>query len=266
METVRDALSRLEADDPDEPIDAVVATNMISHGVDVDRFNFMSFHGMPRNTAEYIQAYSRVGRKYTGSVFLLFNAMRARDRSHYGRFDHYHQYQDLLVEATPLERWAEYAIECTLPGVVVGLLLQYYDLHYETDFKKRIYNVEGLREAVKTDVVKKDELREMTFRAYDVQDATENSGGEIGARIYRERIDQQFDKIWSCLMNADPVIHDPRNAGLKNFIGNILADESEEIRKPMRSLRDIDEQIPVTLDLATKDMIDTMIDRGEFDE
>lgn len=266
METVRDALSRLEADDPDEPIDAVVATNMISHGVDVDRFNFMSFHGMPRNTAEYIQAYSRVGRKYTGSVFLLFNAMRARDRSHYGRFDHYHQYQDLLVEATPLERWAEYAIECTLPGVVVGLLLQYYDLHHETEFDKRIYNIDGLREAVKADVVQREELLEMTFRAYDVQDATENGEGEIGARIYRERIEQQFDEIWNCLMNADPIINDPREAGLKKFIGNILDNESEDIRKPMRSLRDIDEQIPVSLDLATKDMIDTMIDRGDFDE
>lgn len=266
METVRDALSRLEADDPDEPIDVVVATNMISHGVDVDRFNFMSFHGMPRNTAEYIQAYSRVGRKNTGSVFLLFDAMRARDRSHYGRFNHYHQYQDLLVEATPLERWAEYAIECTLPGVVVGLLLQYYDLHHETEFEKRIYNVEGLREATKAGVVDEEELLEMVFRAYDVADATEDSDGEIGARIYRERIESKFEEIWNCLMNADPVIHDPRKAGLKNFIGNILGDECEDVRRPMRSLRDVDEQIPVALDRATKDMVEMMVERGDSDE
>ena len=41
---------------PGEAPDLILATSMISHGVDVDRFNGMLFYGMPRQNAEYIQA------------------------------------------------------------------------------------------------------------------------------------------------------------------------------------------------------------------
>lgn len=39
----------------------ILATSTISHGVDEDEFNNIFFYGVPSNTAEYIQAYSRVG-------------------------------------------------------------------------------------------------------------------------------------------------------------------------------------------------------------
>lgn len=262
MEEVRGALSRLEADDPDEPIDVVIATSMISHGVDVDRFNFISFFGMPRNTAEYIQAYSRVGRNTTGTVFILFDSIKARDRSHYSQFEHYHRYQDLLVEATPLERWAEFAIECTLPGVVLGILLQYYDNYYEDKFEKRVYNLDGYREALNQGVIDYDELLEFVLEAYDVAHADDDTDSDIGARLYYDAIEQQFDTLWTHLLNADPEIRDPRNAGLKKYLGNVMEDEDAGLRGPMRSLRDIDEQIPVMHGLATGDLKE-MFSEGE---
>lgn len=252
MEEVRSALSRLQESGADDPIDVVIATSMISHGVDVDRFNFISFFGMPRNTAEYIQAYSRVGRDTTGSVFVLFDSIKARDRSHYTRFEHYHRYQDLLVEATPLERWAEFAIECTLPGVFLGILIQYYDFHHEDEFEKRVYNLDGFRDALDQGVIEHDELLQFVFEAYDVTDG--DGDQEIGARLYRDSVEEQFEKIWNHLLSAEPEIHDPRNAGLKKYLGNVMEDEDAGLRGPMRSLRDIDEQIPVTHGLATQDL------------
>jgi hypothetical protein len=238
MNVVRDALSRLESDDPDRPIDIVIATSMISHGVDVDKFNFISFFGMPRNTAEYIQAYSRVGRRHTGTVFLLFDAMRARDRSHYTRFEHYHRYQDLLVEATPLERWAEFAVECTLPGIFSGLIIQYYDELLEGKHDERVYMHDGLQEAARAGDIDREEMLEMVFRCYAVTEEQEREWADsTGMKLYREKIESYFDELWTRSMKK------PLNPK-KSWIGFLL-DREEDHRGPMRSLRDIDEQIPV---------------------
>ena len=65
---IRDAEAAFDpaADDIAETLRCIVATSAISHGVDVEAFNAMSFAGMPADIAEYIQASSRVGRSHVG--------------------------------------------------------------------------------------------------------------------------------------------------------------------------------------------------------
>lgn len=101
--------------------DIVLATNMISVGVDVDRLGLMAVMGQPQTTAEYIQSTSRVGRKHPGLVFTLFNAQRSRDLSHYEAFTTYHRALYKQVEATGATPFAERALDRGLHGVLVML-------------------------------------------------------------------------------------------------------------------------------------------------
>ncbi|RAJ61666.1 helicase-like protein [Streptomyces sp. Amel2xB2] len=122
LDEVRGVLDDL--DDAHGDTGMVVATSMVSHGVDVDRLNVMLFYGMPRSMAEYIQASSRVGRKYHGLVFMLFNPVRERDRSHYRYHGKFHEYLDRMVEPVAINRWSRFAVRRTLPGILMGHLLQ----------------------------------------------------------------------------------------------------------------------------------------------
>ena len=76
----------------DDCLDAVLATNMVSVGLDVARLALMIVNGQPLTTAEYIQASSRVGRAdVPGLVLANYYRHQARSLSHYETFRPYHE-------------------------------------------------------------------------------------------------------------------------------------------------------------------------------
>ncbi|MFS0703407.1 helicase-related protein [Cellulomonas sp. 179-A 9B4 NHS] len=106
----------------DDCQDIVLATNMISVGVDVDRLGLMVVMGQPQTTSEYIQATSRVGRRHPGLVVTLYNSARTRDLSHYESFVPYHRALYRQVEATGATPFAPRAVDRGLHGVLVSLM------------------------------------------------------------------------------------------------------------------------------------------------
>ncbi|WP_016697309.1 DISARM system helicase DrmA [Actinoalloteichus spitiensis] len=104
------------------PFDAVLATSMLQVGVDVTRLGLMLVVGQPKNTAEYIQASSRVGRDPSrpGLVMTLGNWARPRDLAHFEQFRHYHETFYSQVEALSVTPFSATSLDRGLDGVLVS--------------------------------------------------------------------------------------------------------------------------------------------------
>lgn len=118
-------LDRLEKSFTDDPRavhapDVLLATNMLSVGVDVRRLGLMVVANQPKTTAEYIQATSRVGRAFPGLVCTVMNWARPRDLSHYEKFEHYHDTFYQHVEALSVTPFAERALDRGLAALLVS--------------------------------------------------------------------------------------------------------------------------------------------------
>lgn len=100
----------------------LLATNMISVGIDVARLNVMLLVGQPKLTSEYIQASSRIGRSYPGVAFAMYDGSKSRDRSHYEQFKPYHESFYKYVEPTGATPFSKPACERALHAVVISLL------------------------------------------------------------------------------------------------------------------------------------------------
>ena len=79
-------------------VDLVYASNMISVGIDIARWNLMIMVGQPRSTAEYIQSSSRAARSYPGLIINLINPNRNREFSLFENYTSFHSAYYKYVE------------------------------------------------------------------------------------------------------------------------------------------------------------------------
>ena len=201
---------------------------MISHGVDVERLNSMVFYGMPRQTAEYIQASSRVGRANVGVVLTVLHPARERDQSHYTYFAKYHEFLGQLVEPVAINRWAKFSIQRTLPGLFMGVLLQVLANRAGGREVDKYYLIDFVKQRLSTGAITQDMFYALLEEAYLTQGGNQHGLDTFRAEI-RQRVPQFFDQI----LSAGPE---------SRFVSEVL------IPAPMRSLRDVDESVPIELD------------------
>lgn len=235
FQEVRATLSTIEhaksvVDDID--FNMIAATSMISHGVDADRFNLMMFYGIPGNTAEYIQAYSRVGRKHTGIVIDIMRPSREKDQSYLKNFIKFHEYKDILVDSVSINRWATKAVENTLPGVVSSLILNHYlYLLKYTPNMSDVSKYSNLKAALVAEKITAAELKKHAYGVYKCSDEDSAVG-----KLYRQTIDRLIDSLIDDLKNG--------SFDSKEYITEVF---NHCYFRVMLSLRDTDKQLIVEM-------------------
>jgi hypothetical protein len=124
QEDIRDMLTEMERPvGHPGALDVVLATSMVSVGVDISRLGLMVVNGQPKTMAEYIQCTSRVGRaSVPGLVVPVLNNAKPRDRSHFETFRTWHSTLYREVEATSVTPFASRARDRALHAVLVAVV------------------------------------------------------------------------------------------------------------------------------------------------
>lgn len=166
-------------------IDVVMATNMLSVGVDVKRLGLMAVNGQPKGTAEYIQATSRVGRSFPGLVCTVLTWARPRDLSHYETFEHYHATFYKHVEAQSVTPFSPRAMDRGLTGSLLSLM------RLENDEFSPNEGAGQLSMSNQAEIV--DAIKVLATRAGNV--AEDNSRKQLAETELKERADEWAKEV-----------------------------------------------------------------------
>jgi Helicase conserved C-terminal domain len=212
----------------------IVATSAISHGVDVEAFNAMAFAGMPADVAEYIQASSRVGRSHVGFSLLLPTPQTRRDRFVVEVHESFHRLLERMIAPPAIERWADRAIERTIPSLVQTWLS---GVLFQTQFA----NACSDRKSDVPDTVDKVRTLLSAPGAFDacvafVQEAiaidvSAAKGGPVNPQYYRDLVRGEIERIVNTI----------RGGEFSGWFSEFWRNPSNNLRAPMTSLRDVDE-------------------------
>lgn len=184
-------------------VDFVLATNMISVGIDISRLNLMLINGMPKNIAEYIQASSRVGRKTNGLVVSLLDPNRAREKSYFEHFINFHQAFYKYVEPLSITPFTESTIDKMLTTSLVAFVRnKYQNLNKDTaatNFKAAL--AEEYRNFIKQrfGVQNKEMMSYFNRRYQNIVEDWENKARASNDLQYKRLLKRPSDKIESAI-------------------------------------------------------------------
>jgi len=225
---IKDTLFRLEMKYPEQgAYRYVLASNMLSVGIDISRLGLMTVYSQPKSTSEYIQATSRVGRANPGLIVTLHKFMRTRDKSHFEQFNFYHRTFYKNVEPLSATPFSKRTIEKALHSVLIALVrhkIQSLALNNQAgNFTRLSGEVEELCKLILSRIE------------------------SIDSDIYEFAVEYLDDYIhrWIHLANTygDRLVYDKSKSTNQNVVGLLISeDESDESALPctLNSLRNIE--------------------------
>lgn len=105
--------------------DLIYASNMISVGIDIARWNLMVMVGQPRSTSEYVQSSSRVARDTYGLVINLLNPLRLREHSLFENYRSFHATYYKSIEPLSITPLTEATIRHNVLNNIIKIYRDY---------------------------------------------------------------------------------------------------------------------------------------------
>ena len=223
----------------------LLATNMISVGIDIARLNIMLIVGQPKLTSEYIQASSRVGRSFPGAVFIQYDATKSRDRSHYEQFRAYHDSFYRFVEPTGATPFSKPARERALHAVIATLIRHLEKLTEDKD--AGYFDEEAFSESI--DKVRDYILNRVTDISMRSDDKWREDTEDIKAEI------QDFVEFWrniaqearetgrTPLCFGRRYMVKPPSAGEKRLFKQFGSEGKDTAKETLTSMRNVDSNV-----------------------
>lgn len=248
LDDILQAIEHMENKRHDDPHRQLIATNVISHGVDIENLNFMILHGWPKSTAEYIQASARAGRVHPGIIISMFKHFNLYERNVFLNFEDYHFFLDKLVESVPISRFAPNVLERTFPGVLAAVL---YNWAPTRAWGKNLgYNGKKLRDALLDNKFNvHQELKDILMKCLKVPDDINLGFDPVLVKEFNADLESKIDHSLDMLETLSSTDADQ---SIREIIGKILRNQ------PFRSFRDIERQIEIKP--ADNSLVEDVID------
>lgn len=180
-------------------VDLVLASNMFSVGIDIERLNVMLMNGQSKNVAEYIQASSRVGRKEQGIVINLLDANRSRDKSYFENYVPFHNAYYKFVEPLSVTPFTEIALDKVLASLLVCFVRHKQGLYKDNQAKDFDGNIDDLKIFLNNRILNKKQLE---YAIKKVEDLAKKWQDKVENLTYKTLIKKISDlDEWSLMMS-----------------------------------------------------------------
>ncbi|AZQ58100.1 helicase [Maribacter sp. MJ134] len=180
-------------------VDLVLASNMFSVGIDIERLNVMLMNGQPKNVAEYIQASSRVGRKEQGIVINLLDANRSRDKSYFENYVPFNTAYYKYVEPLSVTPFTEISLDKVLASLLVCFVRHKLGLSEDKQAKDFDGNYQELKEFISNRIKNRKQLDYALNKLESLAEKWNNKEGELTYKILIKKI-SDLDE-WSLMMS-----------------------------------------------------------------